>query len=413
MDTLSFLRLNLRWLFAGALLTFMSSFGQTFFISVFAGEIRAEFGLSHGEWGGIYALGTLASALVMVWAGGLTDHYRVRALGPIVLVLLSAACVFMASLSALWLLPVVIFALRIAGQGMTNHIAVVAMARWFTATRGRALSIASLGISLGQAVLPLLFVFLLTLYDWRVLWLVAAVSVLAGIPVLTGLLRQERTPQSIAKSSQSVGMNAHQWTRKQAINHRLFWMMVPTLLGPSAFGTALMFHQVHFSEIKGIAHVTFVAMFPVYTIATIVSMLLAGWALDRVGTAKLIPFMHLPAVAAFVVFALAGGPWGLLLGFVLFGMSSGAHSTLPSAFWAEFYGTAHIGSIKALAAAIMVLGSAIGPGITGWGIDAGIGLEVQYLAVALYFVGSSLLMWVGVRRAAHDLPELVKTASDD
>ncbi|MBU2980347.1 MFS transporter [Lentibacter algarum] len=412
MSTIAFLKSNLRWLLAGALLTFMSSFGQTFFISVFAGEIRAEFGLSHGEWGGIYALGTLASALVMVWAGGLTDHYRVRTLGPVILVLLASACIFMASLSALWLLPVVIFSLRITGQGMTNHIAVVAMARWFTATRGRALSIASLGVSVGQALLPLLFVFLLTVYDWRILWVVSALAVLAGIPILTGLLRQERTPQSIAHSSQSLGMNARQWTRNQAVKHRLFWCMVPTLLGPAAWGTALMFHQVHYSEIKGIAHVTFVAMFPVYTAATIISMLLTGWALDRIGTARLIPFMHLPAVLAFVVFALAGGPWGLLLGFVLFGMSSGAHSTLPSAFWAEFYGTAHIGSIKALAAAIMVLGSAIGPGITGWGIDAGIGLETQYLAVALYFIGSSLLMWIGVRRAAVDLPELVKTAHD-
>ena len=74
----------------GCVLTFMSSFGQTFFISIFAGEIRAEFGLSHGEWGGIYALGTLASAIVMVWSGGLTDRFRVRTLGPVVLVCLAA-----------------------------------------------------------------------------------------------------------------------------------------------------------------------------------------------------------------------------------------------------------------------------------------------------------------------------------
>ena len=43
-----FLRDNAPFLSVGVLLTFVSSFGQTFFISVFAGEIRAEFGLSHG-----------------------------------------------------------------------------------------------------------------------------------------------------------------------------------------------------------------------------------------------------------------------------------------------------------------------------------------------------------------------------
>ena len=76
---------NATWLGAGVLLTFLSSFGQTFFISIFAGEIRAEFGLGHGAWGGLYPLGTTLSAIVMIWAGGLTDIFRVRVLGPAVL----------------------------------------------------------------------------------------------------------------------------------------------------------------------------------------------------------------------------------------------------------------------------------------------------------------------------------------
>ena len=42
---------------------------------------------------------------------------------------------------------------------------------------------------------------------------------------------------------------------------------------------------------------------------------------------------------------------------------------MASAFWAEFYGTRHIGAIKAMAAALMVFGSAIGPGLTGALID--------------------------------------------
>lgn len=52
-----FLKANAPWLGAGALMTLASSFGQTFFIAIFAGEIRAEFGLGHGAWGAIYTLG--------------------------------------------------------------------------------------------------------------------------------------------------------------------------------------------------------------------------------------------------------------------------------------------------------------------------------------------------------------------
>ena len=100
---------NLRWLSAGILLTFISSFGQTYFISIFSGEIRNTFDLSHGDWGLIYGFGTFASAIVMIWAGGLTDIMRVRKLGPIVLCALSASCLFMAFNPLVALLPVVIF----------------------------------------------------------------------------------------------------------------------------------------------------------------------------------------------------------------------------------------------------------------------------------------------------------------
>ena len=72
----SFLRDNAAWLSAGFLLTLSSSFGQTFFISLFAGQIRETFALSNGQWGGLYTLATTASALVMVWTGALTDRYR-------------------------------------------------------------------------------------------------------------------------------------------------------------------------------------------------------------------------------------------------------------------------------------------------------------------------------------------------
>jgi MFS family permease len=403
MPILAFLRDNAPWLTAGVLLTFLSSFGQTFFISIFAGKIMEDFGLSHGQWGGIYTVGTTASAALMVWAGGLTDRFRVRALGTVILLMLMGACLFMAVNPAWWLLPVVVFALRFTGQGMTSHIAVVAMSRWFIATRGKALSVATLGFAGGEALLPLIFVALMLTWDWRALWVLAALIAVLGIPVLLLLLRQERTPQSWAKSDQSLGMLSRHWTRRQTLRHFLFWFMVPALLGPAAFNTAFFFHQVHFSEVKGIAHVELVAMFPLYTGVSIGAMVLSGWALDRLGTARLIPYMQLPMVAAFILFSIANGPLTTLLGFVFLGITTGANTTLPNAFWAEFYGTGHIGSIKAMAAAIMVLGSAIGPGLTGLGIDLGLGIEAQYLLVAAYFVFTSVMMGIGIARARPDL----------
>lgn len=404
MNALGFFRLNAPWLSAGFLLTMLSGFGQTFFISIFAGEIRNEFNLSHGQWGGIYTLGTGASAVVMVWAGALTDRFRIRTLGFVVLPMVMLACFFMAGVSAAWLLPFVIFALRFSGQGMMSHLAVVAMARWFVAARGRALAIAGLGFSAAEAFLPLVFVSLLGVVDWRLLWVGSGFIAMVGVPALMLLLRKERTPQSFAEEDQSLGMDLRHWSRSEAIRHPLFWFMVPALLAPPAFGTAFFFQQVHYADIKGLAHIELVSLFPIYTGMTIISMMLAGWVLDLVGTARLIPWIQLPMIAAFWLFGQAEGISGIVLGIVFFAMTTGAQATVPNAFWAEFYGTRHLGSIKALATAIMVLGSALGPGITGMLIDLGVGLEGQYLIISGLFVLTSALMYLGIRQAKVALP---------
>ena len=393
-----FILQNSRWLTAGALLTLISSFGQTYFISIFAGEIRTAFNLSHGDWGAIYGFGTFASAIVMIWSGGLTDVMRVRHLGPIVLAALAASCLFMALNPWVALLPVVIFCLRFTGQGMSTHIAVVAMSRWFVANRGKALSVASLGFSVGEACYPILVVSLLLFFSWQSVWILAAGVAALAIPAMLWLLAEERSPQSSATEGQSLGMSGRHWSRNQALRHPLFWFMIPALLGQSAFNTAFFFLQVHFAEIKGWEHLQLVAMFPVYTLVSIAAMILSGILLDKLDTARLIPYFQLPMIVAFLIFAFGQSLIAALVGFIFLGLSSGANATLPNAFWAEFYGTKHLGSIKAAAAAVMVLGSAIGPAVTGVLLDYDLPLDTQYVAVSVFFGFSSLMMWVGVRR---------------
>lgn len=397
MGFFAFLRINAAWLAAGFLLTFTSSFGQTFFISLFAGEIREKFQLSNGQWGGLYTIATTASAIAMVWAGTLTDRYRVRSLGPIVFAGLALAALAMAAVPSVWVLVIVIFALRLTGQGMSNQLAIVAMARWFVATRGKALAIARLGYSTGEALLPMIFVALLALVQWRLLWVAAAGIVLLAIPPLAVLLQRERIPSEMAAGQDATGMDGRHWSRSDVLGHRLFWFAVPLLIGPPAFGTALFFHQVHLAEVKGWELLQFVALFPVYSGMGLVVMLASGWAVDRLGTARMIPWLLLPMAAGFFLMGRAETLSGAAVAFVLLALTTGANGTVPSAFWAEFYGTRHIGSIKALASALMVFGSAIGPGLTGLLIDLGYPLPTQMVGIALYFVVAALLMGLGVR----------------
>ena len=398
MTWFSFLRENAAFLLAGFLFAFTSSYGQTYFISLFASEIKGDFGLSDGQWGGIYTIGTTVSAIAMVWAGALTDRFRARSLAVWVMIGLALACLAMAVVPNAVVLIGVIFALRVFGQGMMSQLSAVSMARWFEATRGRALSIASMGFSVAQAILPVIFVALLAVVTWRSLWVLAAVLVVLTIPLQLRLLRLERAPSSMAAANQSAGMNGRHWTRAQVLRSPLFWLMVPVLLGPPAWGTALFFQQVHLTEVKGWELVSYVALMPLFTITAIVATFASGGVIDRVGVQRLIPFYMLPFALSFLILAYAQTIGQAAIGLVVFGLGQGMQSTVPASFWATFFGTRHLGSIKATAAAVMVFGSAIGPGVTGALIDFGITFPEQMISLAVYFVFAGLCATVGIFR---------------
>ena len=159
-----------RFLAFGFLAAFFSSFGQTYFISLSGAEIRATFDLSHGDFGMIYSAGTLTSAALLIWAGRKIDDLDLRLYTAIVCVGFAAACFGMSVVaSAFWLYPI-IFGLRFTGQGLLSHIETIAMARYFGAHRGKALSIASMGYPLGEALLPMLAVVMIASYGWREMW---------------------------------------------------------------------------------------------------------------------------------------------------------------------------------------------------------------------------------------------------
>ena len=131
MSFLTFLRGNALWLGAGALMAGSTGFGQTFFISLYAGQWRDEFGLSHGDWGAIYMAATLTSAVVLTQAGRLIDVWRARTVALAVLIAFALICVGVANVTTWWMLAGLVFGLRFCGQGMLSHLAVTAMGKWF------------------------------------------------------------------------------------------------------------------------------------------------------------------------------------------------------------------------------------------------------------------------------------------
>ncbi|MCA1241601.1 MFS transporter [Stappia stellulata] len=392
MSYFAFVRENLRWLLAGLLLTFFSSFGQTFFISLVAGDLRSAFGLSHGAFGGLYMAATLLSAASLTVIGKVVDTQPLALVSAAIVIGLALFSVGMASVSSVAMLFVVLYGLRLFGQGMMTHVAMTAMGRWYAAQRGRAVSIAALGIQCGEASLPLAFVAVSAVVGWRgAWWLGAAALVVVALPALLLLLRVERIPRGQSTPDDGPEILRH-WTRREVLRDPAFWIISAGTLAPPFIGTTIFFNQVYLVELRGWTMELFASAFVAMSSMTITCALLAGWLIDRFTAVRVLPVFLLPLGAACVLLATVTAPWAAFGFMALLGVSYGFSSTLFGSLWPEIYGTRHLGAVRSVTVAMMVLASAIGPGLTGSLIDLGVAYETQILAMAGYCFVTAIAM---------------------
>lgn len=409
----TFAKLDTRFIVFGFVLTLSSSFGQTFFISLFNPHIRDELSLSDGQFGLLYSIATLASAFSLVWVGTLVDRMSLRPLTMAVCCAMAIACAMMAWTPMVIVLVLAIYLLRLNGQGLLGHISITSMARYFDKSRGKAVSIASLGYAAGEAMMPMIAVGLIAAIGWRQTWLaIAAALVLVLIPLVLWLLRNhghrhqrylneleaDAAEMHTSTAAHVAASPVRHWTRGETVRDWRFYLLMPAALMPAFIVTGVFFHQVRMVEEKGWALAWFAACFIGFAASQFPTSLVYGEIIDRFGARRAMPLYLIPLAMSMLVLAFAVHPAAALVLMVLMGMTSGAVGPLVSSTLAEMYGVRHIGSIRALSTALMVFSTSLSPFLMGALIDRGVTISTMALGFVGLIVVASLLVAVAVRR---------------
>ena len=381
---LSFLQTNARWIVGGFVLMLFSSLGQTFFIGLSGEELRSKFSLSDGEFGGLYMVATLASALTLPWFGRVLDFMPGWKVARFVMPALATACLLIAFAPNVVVLVLALYMLRLFGQGMMTHTALTEIGRWFAANRGRATSLVVPGLQTGEAILPVIFTLIAAALSWQAAWVGGALILsFLALPLVIWLWRVERTPQSTDPATPE-GHVARDWTRDEVVRDPIFYALLFGVLAPPFIGTTVFFHQDYLIELRGYSPLAFASAFPVMAITTVSFSLICGQLIDRVGSLKLLPVFLIPLAIASAVAGLLSPVWGVYLFMFLFGVSNGFSATMVGALWPEIYGTAQLGAIRAVAVAAMVFSTSLGPGLTGALIDLGVPLTHQLVVMSVW-----------------------------
>ncbi len=381
-----FKNLSLKVILFGFIFTFFSSFGQSFFLGLFNTSIRNELSITHGQFGSIYASATLLSSFVLIWFGKKIDDINISKFALFVILLLSFSSFFFSNISSILLLFLAIFLMRFSGQGMMSHTATTTVSRYFTKSRGKALSTSWFGLSSAEFILPVLIIYLLSIHNWKIIWKSISLIVLIILPLASYFLVKNLNFESRETdgTEKQKEKNIKNWKRIEVLKDYRFYIICANMLAMPWIATGTFVYQSFILSSKNWGPYIIAQSFMAYSILSVITLIISGILIDKFTSRKLIVYMNIPLLISVFIIIYFDQSFTAFIFLGLIGISNGFANVLGSSTWAEIYGVKYIGSIKALTTALMVFATAFGTALFGYLIDRGFSIEQIGVISAVY-----------------------------
>ena len=380
---------------------------QIYAIGVFLKPMTEDLGWSRESFSGVQAVSTVVSGLAGLAIGGMVDRRGPRILLIVGGVTAGAALCAISRVGEVW----EFYLLRGVGQTlgaamMGNLVVNVTVAKWFVARRGMAISMASLGISLGGVLLSPILTLVIAAYDWRAGWVLLGVMVwvltipcalvIRATPERHGLLPDGMTSEEARTYAQerhrASAATEVQWTRAEAIRTPAIWMVIAAYgLGGIGLG-ALFLHLIPFLTDQGFGTGTAAVLFGSQAWSSLLSKPVWGMLMDRFHARYLSAagFTIVAASTALLIPAASTGSIPLMVLVLLaYGFGTGGWIPLQETVWASYFGRLHLGAIRAVGMPFSIVFGAGGPWFAGIIYD-------RTLSYAAAFTTFALVQLIGV-----------------
>ena len=286
--------------------------------------------------------------------------------------------------------------MRFSGQGLMSHTATTTITRYFTQSRGKALSIGWFGLSSAEFILPVLIVYLLTITAWQNVWISISLLSLIFLPLASFFLikKLDFDTREQVDSSNTESKEIKQWQRIEVLKDYRFYIVCLNMLAMPWIATGVFVYQSFITESKEWGSFVIAQSFMIYSILSVITLLGSGFLIDKFTSRKLLIFMNIPLLVATLILFYFDASITSFIFLGLIGISNGLANVLGSSTWAEIYGVKYIGSIKALTTALMVFSTAFGTALFGLLIDRGFTIEQIALVSFIYILISLILLFL-------------------
>ncbi len=256
-----------------------------------------------------------------------------------------------------------------------------AVARWFVARRGRALGIATAGISAGGIVFAPLAQYLIAHLGWRTAYAVLAglVLVLVLPPVLAFMQRdpadlglvpdgepppaRERAQAALAAVTREL---EHSVRPEAAVREPSFWYLA-VAFGLTMSGLAgVLLYQIPLLVDRGMPATQAALVLGATAAMGVIGKLGFGALLDRFDQRHVAAGCFCLQATGVLLLWLTSGPLLLACYVVLYGYAMGGNATLQASLVAEAFGRGHYGAISSRLVPFVVAAQALGVPAIGY-----------------------------------------------
>ena len=335
----------------------------------------ADLMVSNSSFGAVYGAATILSSISLAYTGKYIDSRDIRNYTLLAALLLAVSCLIMAFSFNIVIIFAGFWGLRLAGQGLMTHIQSTAISKIFSSSRGKALSITSLGYPAGEAFFPIIVGMIILFLGWRYSMIINSLFILIIlIPFIYRTMGKSEF-KSI-KELKTEKNSRNEFSRLSILKEKNSYIIAATSFIIPFIMTGFFFYQGPLSSEKGWPPALLPACFIGYAGARAIFSLISGTMIDRFSAARIFPFYLIPFAAGLIVLTFFSHPFAALLYLFFSGLSVGLSSTVNTALLAEIYGTDNLGSIRSFFATLMVLSTAVSPALFGWLLDRGFTLSI-------------------------------------
>jgi MFS family permease len=363
--------------------------------------VLTEFSWTRAMISGAFSLSMFLHGLLGIVTGALTDRFGPRVVMTLCGFLLSLGYLLMSQTSTIWQLY--LFYGVIIGTGMAGAFVPLTstVARWFVKRRSMMTGIVLTGIGIGSLIAPPVAHWLVSIYDWRLSYVILGSSVFLIIVLSAQFLRQPLTQVGQLPygenegEEQGINSGGKAFSLIDAVTTRQFWLVSGMLF---CFGFCMFTVTVHIvphiTEL-GISAASAASVLAIAGGMSIIGNFVLGSAADRIGNKQVftVGFILMATVLFWLV--PAAEVWMLYLFAVVFGFAHGGMGASESPLVAGLFGLSSHGLIFGVVGLGFTIGAAIGPFLAGHFFDVTGSYQAAFLVcAAMSIIGLILTLFL-------------------